>query len=403
MAVFISVQTSAFGELEAETRARQPQINVRRPLRGITIKEDTYAVLRVLTATGEPIPMFDSSSPVVEDGIGKGTHYSNFIVQNVQENRVEKHQVIETFGEDYVYFFGERPRFLTVSGILLNTKDFNWKSEFWENYERYLRGTRLVEQNARLYLYFDDIVVEGYIIQAGTTHQHMSPYHLPFQFTMFVCNYAVLSTVGSVFFQTEAAAALNASGTAVGTGLAPETSEGQAAAAAQAARQGSGGGLNSFLATAGQYATTATFSIQNTLETIKNFFYGRSIVVPEGLGQTLYVPPITNQASFPAPEINQPIHMLNDEYVTRAPTQPRFDDNEIARVEEELALRSPQQLEERARLELAKYGIDTTRRDASYLLLGRGAFAAVQYAGSFGIRQVSGSLPDVIQGATLNL
>lgn len=384
MAVFISVTTDPFAELEG-TRQRQPQINVRRPLRGLTIKEDTYAVLRVLSATGESIPVFDSSSPVVENGIGKGTHYANFILQSVQEQRVEKQQIVETFGEDYIFFFGERPRFLNISGILLNTKDFNWKSEFWENYERYLRGTRLVEQNARLYLYFDDIVVEGYIVQAATSQESDKPYHVPFQFVMYVCNYAVLSTVGSVFFQQEAEAAL-------AQGVAPESPEASAEFAAKAARQGSGGGLNSFLAGVGSLYQNATFSIQNTLETIKNTFYGRRIVVPEGLGSALYTPPITNQASFQPAPINQPIHTMDDEYVVRDPRDPRFDDAEIARVKSEQSLRTPEELERRARAELQKYGIDTTRRETSYLLLGRGAFAATQYMGAFGIRQADGNL-----------
>lgn len=390
MAVFISVTTDPFND--TDIRQRQPQENVRRPLRGITIKEDTYAVLRAKTATGEDIPFLDSSSPSVEDGIGRSSHYSNFIVQQIQEQRVEKQQIVETFGEDYIYFFGERPRFLNVSGVLLNTKDFNWKSEFWENYERYLRGTRLVEQNARLYFYFDDIVVEGYIVSASTAQDSQSPYHLPFQFQMFVCNYAILSTVGSVFFQQEAQAALDSTGAPTSAGLAPEDPESQAAAAQAAARQGASGGLNGFLASAQQFITDASFTVQNTLETIKNTFYGRRIVVPQGLGQTIYNPPITNQASFEPAKINRPIHEMNDEYVVRGPIEAQFDQNEIQRVQKEMSLRKPEELEEKARQQLAKYGIDTSRRETTYLLLGRGAFAAAQTMGAFGIRQADGEL-----------
>jgi hypothetical protein len=394
LAVFISVTTDPFND--EDLRRRQPQDNVRRPLRGITIKEDTYAVLRAKTATGQDIPFLDSSSPNVEDGIGRSTHYSNFIVQQVQEQRVEKQQIVETFGEDYIYFFGERPRFLNVTGVLINTKDFNWKSEFWENYERYLRGTRLVEQNARLYFYFDDIVVEGYIVSAATTQESMNPYHLPFQFQMFVCNYAILSTVGSVFFQQEAEAAMNSSGVPGGSGIAPDSPGAQQAAADAAARQGASGGLNSFLASASQFLTDANFSIQNTLEVIKNTFYGRRIVVPQGLGQTIYVPPLTNQASFEPAPINRPIHEMTDEYVTRGPTEAAFDNNEIERIKSEMALRTPEELEQQARQQLAKHGIDTSRREAAYTLLGRGAFAAAQTMGAFGIRQVDGIFSGVV-------
>lgn len=390
MAVFISTVTEATDD--AELRRRQPQENVRRPLRGITVKEDTYSVLRARTATGEDIPFLDSSSPAVIDGIGRSSHYSNFIVRSIQEQRVEKQQIVETFGEDYIYFFGERPRFLNVSGMLLNTKDFNWKSEFWENYERYLRGTRLVEQNARLYFYFDDVVIEGYIVSAGTTQESDNPYMMPFQFQMFVCNYAILSTVGSVYFQQEAQAALDAAGTPLSGGLAPESATASKEAAQKAGLQGSSGGLSGFLASTQQFVQDASFSIQNTLETIKNTFYGRNIVVPEGLGQTVYVPPITNQTQIEPAPINRPIHEMNDEYVVRGPVEARFDEKEIDRVNQELKLRSPEELERKARQILAKYGIDTSRRETTYLMLGRGAFGAVQTMGSFGIRQADGDL-----------
>lgn len=392
MAVFISTSTNAFAEVFEENR-QQVRPNVRRPLRGIQVKEDTYAVIRVLTATGRELPLLDSGSPVdleTQGGVGGSTTYSNFIIQDIQEARAEKQQIVETFGEDYVFFFGERPRFLNVSGVLLNTADFNWKSEFWENYERYLRGTRLVENNARMYLYFDDVVVEGYLVNAATTQSANSPYHLPFQFSMFVSNYAILSSVGSMFYQNAPLA-----------GLPPE---GSAAGAVAAARQVGGGSLTGFLAATQQFANSATFSIQNALENIRNTFYGRRLVVPEGIGQTLYLPPLENLASFQAAETNRPIWEQSDEYVGDPPTEARFDKAEIARVNAELALRDPKTLEIRARTELEKLGVDTSRPSTSYLLLGRGAFAATQYMGTFGIRQASGALTLAgANGANVNI
>lgn len=387
MAVFISVTTDPFEEVFAEAQQRQPQINVRRPLRGLQIKKDTYAVLRVLTATGVEIPLFDSSSPDDEDGIGQGTQYSNFIVQQVQETRMEKQQIVETFGEDYIFFFGERPRFLDIRGILVNTTDFNWKSEFWTNYENYLRGTRLVEQNARVYLYFDDVVVEGYIVTASTTQQAMMPYHLPFNFQFFVCNYAILSTVGSVFYQQDQEAAL-----ANQEGLVAPDEESQKKLADKAARQGSSGGLSSFLASTSQFLQDASFSIQNTLENIRNTFYARQLVIPEGIGNQLVVPPIENKASFQSADVNVPIYYQGDEYVERSPDRPQYDEAERKRVEEELKLRDPEALEKKARQELQKLGIDVSRRESDYLLLGRAAFAGAQTFGSFGVRQADGEL-----------
>lgn len=397
MAVFVSVGTDAFAEVRDKARTREPQINVRRPLRGIQVKPDTYSVIRVLTASGADIPLFDSSSPNFDDAkIGKSAYYSNFIIQSVSESRAEKQQIIETFGEDYVYFFGERPRFLNVRGLLLNTQDFNWKSEFWENYERHLRGTRLVEQNARAYLYFDDVVVEGYFLAAEGNMDSGMPHAMPFSFTMFVSNYSILSTVGSVVFGA------SDTGGKIQEAVYPPTLEERRQAANNASQNGSSGGLTGFLAATTQFYQSAEFAIQSSLEVIRNTFYARRIVVPDGLGSQIVVPLIENRGSFKSAPTGRPITEMNDEYVERTPTEndPGYDSKELARVNAELVLQSPVQLEERARLELKKRGVDVSKPNAVMMLLGRGAFAAIQYAAPFGLRRVGGGLIGQIDQAS---
>jgi hypothetical protein len=176
---------------------------VRRPYRGIEIKEDTYSVIKVIRSNGQDIPLVDAGSRVGMYSVGtkplvgtkdtydpppEGTtfNYSNFIAQRIVESRSEKQQIVETFGEPFIFFFGEKPRVLSVQGLLMNTLDFNWKNEFWKNYETYLRGTRLVQLDARIYLYYDDQIVEGYMLDAQATHDSTLPYHVPFSFTLFV-------------------------------------------------------------------------------------------------------------------------------------------------------------------------------------------------------------------------
>jgi len=109
----------------------------------------------------------------------------------------------------------------------------------------------------------------------------------------------------------------------------------------------------------------------------------------------VYTPPITNQGSFPVPRVNRPIHEMDDEYVSRGGRSPMYDEAERSRVAAELSMRTPEQLERKARETLASYGIDTSRRSSTYMLLGRGAFAATQTIGAFGIRQVDGTLSSI--------
>jgi hypothetical protein len=388
MATFISITTSPFEEARAAARVRDRH-PVRRPLRGIQIKEDTYAVIRVKKANGEDIPLLDSgSSTYGDDEIGRSALNSNFLLQAVSEQRAEKQQIVETFGEDYVFFFGERPRFLRFQGMLLNTANFQWKAEFLENYERHLRGTRLVEQNARAYIYFDDVVVEGYVMETAVEWNTQSLYMANFNFTLFVTNYAHLSNVGSVFpqfFESESAEDI----------AALPTEEAREAKTREQLRPTTTAGLGAFLADQAAYQNVADFSIRRTLETIRNTFYGRQIVIPNGLGNQLTVPPITNQAEFSAPASRgrQPYFKNADEYIGREEdVEVEFDKKELSRVQEELRLRSPEELERRARLELERLGVDVTRRETNYLLLGRGAFAATQYMASFGMRRADGQL-----------
>jgi len=397
VAVFISVTTSpfedVFNDAAQETRTSQ---NVRRPTRGIEVKKDTYATIKVIDAVGRPIPLVDSSSATDVNGIGQSIEYSNFILQSVQEQRVEKQQIVETFGEDYIFFFGERPRIYTFNAVILNARNFNWKSEWWKNYNDTLRGTKLLERNARMYLYFDDVVIEGYMLQAQAVQTVEDPYKLPLTFQVFCTNYSIIGDVGSIFSPIYNDEMADRTPGPTPTTVPPDD---PAATADVQSSLGNQDSLTGFLADAQRFANDATFTIQRAIEQAKNTLYGRSLAFPnKGIGNQLYVPPIENQASFPsAPGSNGervPIWQQKDEYTAfvHDTTQPQYDQEELNRVQELLRLNSPEELDNQARGQLAKLGVNVGRPSANYLLLGRAAFAGIQLFGSFGIRQADGAL-----------
>lgn len=187
---------------------------IRRPVRGIQIKDDTFATIRVVAASsGRNQLLVDAGSKRrytenVANGTGKAGDfmevggkratdiYSNFLLQQVTEERVEKQQVLETFGEAYIFLFGQRARVINFSGILANTFDFNWEAEWWYNYENFLRGTKCVENDARVYLSYDNTVVGGYIISSSASKDTMSKNHVQFQFQLFVTYYSTFSAIG---------------------------------------------------------------------------------------------------------------------------------------------------------------------------------------------------------------
>lgn len=179
---------------------------VRRPVRGIVIKDDSFATLRVVAGSGKPVPIIDAGSrradpttnQIFEVNGKRATDiYSNFFIQNVNEERAEKQQILETFGEPFIFLFGERARLITFSGILLNTFDFNWEAEWWWNYDNYVRGTRCVENDARVFLAYDETLVTGYIIASAAAKNPQEKNHVNFQFQMFVTSYTNFSRIGN--------------------------------------------------------------------------------------------------------------------------------------------------------------------------------------------------------------
>ncbi len=199
---------------------------VSRPLRGIKAKPETHAFVQVIRADGSVVKVFNKLGRILDDKekrsqqginlpleVAKGLDealnvadaqielrddkksgpnsaaWTDWILQSVQENRVEKTQIVETFGSSYLYAFGERPRSLVFNGLLLNTADYNWRSIFWENWDNYFRATRLVELNARMYISWDDIVVEGYPINAVAAQTADSPNAMTFSFNFYVTRY----------------------------------------------------------------------------------------------------------------------------------------------------------------------------------------------------------------------
>lgn len=175
------------------------QTDVRRPTRGIVIKEDTYATLRVLLSDGTSLLLVNAGSRdgmMCDDNKMRSVSYSNFLIQQVQEERVEKQQIVETFGEAFIFFFGERPRILNFQGVLINTFDFNWEAEWWYNYDNYLRGTKCVENDSRVYITFDETMVSGYIMATNSTKSSQEKNYVPFSFQLFVTDYTDISRLG---------------------------------------------------------------------------------------------------------------------------------------------------------------------------------------------------------------
>jgi hypothetical protein len=68
-----------------------------------------------------------------------------------------------------------------------------WRSTFWQNWDKFFRATKLVEQNARLYLHYDEILLEGYPLDAQASQTAGDPHAVTFSFNFLVTAYVDLA------------------------------------------------------------------------------------------------------------------------------------------------------------------------------------------------------------------
>lgn len=184
----ISRQVANLREVIPKTGSR---LNVRRPLVGMSPPQETYSTITVRSASGMAPLLIDTSEPVSDWDSSSMT--SNLIIQSISERREEKQQILETFGEDVVYFYGERPVLTTFTAILPESEEFTFAQEFWRNYEKVLRGTSAVTKKVRAYVECAGKIFEGYLINAATEHRADQPYMINLTFTLYTTNTAYVS------------------------------------------------------------------------------------------------------------------------------------------------------------------------------------------------------------------
>jgi len=171
--------------------------------RGHTPKEEQIASLRVITNLSAQARSVVGQKKKTGAFLVFGT--DQFLLQQVSEQDVERYQIVETFGEPIAFFYGRKPRIYNYGGVLFNSgfrfdgagKDFFsgsnaftantmlWRDNFKLAYDLFLRGTKCVRFRARVYLNYDRVLREGFILNNQIT-QSVHPNMVNFGFTMFV-------------------------------------------------------------------------------------------------------------------------------------------------------------------------------------------------------------------------
>lgn len=249
------------------------QLPVRRPLRGVVVRPNSYASLTVSSTTSTNPRLYSTTVAPLRDGEpGRTESTTDFIVQSVSVQRSEKFQPIPTFGASLGYFFGEQHYFLSVRAILLDTEDFPWKRDWWANYEESLRGTKLAERGERAVLNVNGALVEGYLTQAGTDENANEEGYCQLSFTIWVTNIVYEGQAGSgvlsyggnhtITEDTERLPALPASRPPTGRNEQPLE------------------GLAGVLAKISGFFSRVRTALGDAMDAAEDFLLGRDIVIP---------------------------------------------------------------------------------------------------------------------------
>ncbi|MFA6295426.1 MAG: hypothetical protein WC666_03305 [Candidatus Paceibacterota bacterium] len=135
---------------------------------------------------------------------------NKFFLQSIQKPKMERFQIIETFRESKLFFFGERTKIYTITGLLFegNNLDamsntainntgpgqnqtveaglavlYRWSSGIQDLYNKYLRGTKLAEQDNIAVLYLEGFMIYGYPLQLQIMQDTGIPNMVQFQMT----------------------------------------------------------------------------------------------------------------------------------------------------------------------------------------------------------------------------
>ena len=129
------------------------------------------------------------------DNSGKITHMTNrFILTGVGKGRQEKAQIVETFGLPSILFFGERVKTYSFSGLLLETTSssqnysgkYLWASSLVDLYDKYLRGSKLVENKSVAALSVKNSIVYGFVTALSTSENADNPRTASFNMSFIV-------------------------------------------------------------------------------------------------------------------------------------------------------------------------------------------------------------------------
>jgi hypothetical protein len=157
------------------------------------------------------VPKVQDFTKSVQDNLfkpGSVGGYAHFFIQSIQTPKQERVQILETFTTSWIYLFVQMTPIYTFSGILLNYGDdsspddsHSWATDFMKVSDEQIRGTKSVESGGILEIAFDNILVQGYMLNSNLMRNAATPYGVPFSFSLAIVKESYLGF--GVFFSDQ--------------------------------------------------------------------------------------------------------------------------------------------------------------------------------------------------------
>lgn len=165
---YVVVDVSPVNMSYINERNQLDPIAVRRPAIGLSRHESRFTTIEVIARSdqsdaGTSISLINSS---YSSGMGRGT--ANFFIESIAEQDADAATIVSTFSSWMVTANTPRPQLLSVTGVLLDSKNFQWRTEWRENYQRYLKADQCILRRAMVYLTYKNVIFEGYILNSTT-------------------------------------------------------------------------------------------------------------------------------------------------------------------------------------------------------------------------------------------
>jgi hypothetical protein len=144
------------------------------------------------------------------DSAGQFFKFADFIITDVSISSREKMQVVNTFSDPVVFFYGSMPEFASFQGMLLNSNIYDlpgqsaytrtqgsntsnvagqhpiWKWRFIQNYEERFKASASLQRGHSIFIVYDDVCLECRITGFNFSQNAANDKLVPFNFSVFI-------------------------------------------------------------------------------------------------------------------------------------------------------------------------------------------------------------------------